>query len=74
MDAVVVVAVLMHNKMIIERIRQSEKQRNIDTNPSVSAGSKTSDIETVTKDIGWTEKCCIDLDELVNEDGSCEAA
>ena len=37
MDAVVV-AVLMHNKVIIERIWQPEKPRNMDTNPSISAG------------------------------------
>ena len=37
MDAVVVVAVLMHNKVIIGRIWQPEKPRNIDTNPSISA-------------------------------------
>ena len=42
MGAVVVVAVLMHIKTVIWHIRQSEKPRNIDTDPSISAGSSTS--------------------------------
>ena len=54
MGAVVVVAVLMHIKTVTWHIRQSEKPRNIDTNPSISAGSNTSETETVKKEIGWT--------------------